>query len=108
MGLNATYMLMELLKDNIFLVDSVSEEQFDKFVGLMIKNKVNCCLKEYLFNLTMLLWYWNAFKKFQNYRYLKLFEVLCIVNNVALAEKQNFIVKKWLQEPIEKNEVHNI
>jgi len=34
-------MLMELLKDNSYLVDSVTEEQFDKFVGLMLKNKVN-------------------------------------------------------------------
>lgn len=40
-GLNATYMLMELLRGNLILVDLVSDTQIERFISLILKVKVN-------------------------------------------------------------------
>ena len=38
-GLNAAHMVMELVKDNRRIVDRITHEHIDNFVGLLHKNK---------------------------------------------------------------------
>lgn len=39
-GLNSVHMVMELIRDNRKIVDRISHEHIDKFVGLLQRDKV--------------------------------------------------------------------
>uniref|UniRef100_A0A914XA54 Uncharacterized protein n=1 Tax=Plectus sambesii TaxID=2011161 RepID=A0A914XA54_9BILA len=76
-GLSATYMLMELLKDNRCIIDHISHAHIDFFIELIAKKK--------------------------NYRYLELLSVLCIAKGGTLPDNQTYIAKKWLDENLRRN-----
>lgn len=63
---------MELIKDNRKIVDRITINHIDQFVGLLQKNK--------------------------NYRYLDLLSVLCVCDGVSIPDNQNHITKRWLME----------
>ncbi|XP_052063005.1 inositol 1,4,5-trisphosphate receptor type 1-like [Mytilus californianus] len=64
-------MIVELIRDKRKIVDRITREQIDEFVGLLQKS--------------------------QNYRFLDLLHVLCVCDSVAIPNNQSYIVKKWLQ-----------
>ncbi|CAG2222632.1 unnamed protein product [Mytilus edulis] len=70
-GLNVAQMIVELIRDKRKIVDRITREQIDEFVGLLQKS--------------------------QNYRFLDLLHVLCVCDSVAIPNNQSYIVKKWLQ-----------
>lgn len=46
-GLNSVHMVMELIRDNRKIVDRISHEHIDNFVGLLQRDKV-CLLQQSL------------------------------------------------------------
>ncbi|VDI71716.1 Hypothetical predicted protein [Mytilus galloprovincialis] len=70
-GLNVAQMIVELIRDKRKIVDRITREQIDEFVGLLQKS--------------------------QNYRFLDLLHVLCVCDSVAIPNNQSYIVQKWLQ-----------
>ncbi|CAH1239566.1 ITPR1 [Branchiostoma lanceolatum] len=69
-GLAATKMLMELVHDNRKIVDRINKAQIDTFINLLMRNK--------------------------DYRYLEMLGVLCVCDDVAIPENQEYITKVWL------------
>lgn len=45
-GLNSVHMVMELIRDNRKIVDRISHEHIDNFVGLLQRDKVCCDLHQ--------------------------------------------------------------
>ncbi|XP_065924757.1 inositol 1,4,5-trisphosphate receptor type 2 isoform X5 [Magallana gigas] len=71
-GLNSVHMVMELIRDNRKIVDRISHEHIDNFVGLLQRDK--------------------------NHRYLDLLEVLCVCDGVSIADNQRYITEVWLMK----------
>ncbi|CAH1798283.1 unnamed protein product [Owenia fusiformis] len=71
-GLNVAQMIVELIRDNRKIVDRITHQQIDEFVGLLRENK--------------------------NYRYLDLLSVLCVCDGVAIADNQTYITENWLRK----------
>ena len=62
-GLNVAKMIAELIRDNRKIVDRISQEQIELFVGLLKINKVT--------GLALIKLVRNANKNFQKHEYLK-------------------------------------
>ncbi|XP_075250138.1 inositol 1,4,5-trisphosphate-gated calcium channel ITPR2-like isoform X3 [Convolutriloba macropyga] len=77
-GIYATTMVTELIRDNRQIVDRMQNHHIDSFIQLLFKN--------------------------QNYRYLDLLNVLCVCDGVSLSDNQNYICKKWLVDTFETNQ----
>ncbi|CAD5113406.1 DgyrCDS2578 [Dimorphilus gyrociliatus] len=71
-GLSATQMVMELIRDNRKIVDRINKEHIDEFVDLLKVKK--------------------------NYHYLDLLSVLCVCDGVSIPENQSYIAQKWLKD----------
>ncbi|XP_021341779.1 inositol 1,4,5-trisphosphate receptor type 2-like [Mizuhopecten yessoensis] len=71
-GLNVAQMIVELIRDKRKIVDRITHEQINEFVGLL--------------------------QKTQNYRFLDLMHVLCVCDDVAIPNNQSYIVQRWMQE----------
>ncbi|CAD5116200.1 DgyrCDS5116 [Dimorphilus gyrociliatus] len=69
-GLDIAQMIVELIKDNREIVDRISRRQIDEFIHYV--------------------------RKYKNYRYLDLLNVLCVCNGVAISNNQSYITEKWL------------
>ncbi len=45
-GLNVAQMIVELIRDNRKIVDRITQEQIEMFVGLLRQNKVTCVSRD--------------------------------------------------------------
>ncbi|XP_076470932.1 inositol 1,4,5-trisphosphate-gated calcium channel ITPR2-like isoform X2 [Babylonia areolata] len=70
-GINVAQMIVELIRDKRKIVDRITHQQIDEFVGLLQTS--------------------------QNYRFLDLLHVLCVCDDVAIPNNQSYIVQRWLQ-----------
>nr|KAG5712192.1 hypothetical protein BaRGS_014542 [Batillaria attramentaria] len=70
-GINVAQMIVELIRDKRKIVDRITHQQIDTFVGLLQTS--------------------------QNYRFLDLLHVLCVCDDVAIPNNQSYIVQRWLQ-----------
>ncbi|XP_078335085.1 inositol 1,4,5-trisphosphate-gated calcium channel ITPR2-like [Crassostrea virginica] len=70
-GLNVAQMIVELIRDKRKIVDRITHDQIDEFIGLL--------------------------QKTQNYRFLDLLHVLCVCDDIAIPNNQSYIVKRWMQ-----------
>lgn len=71
LSLNIAKMLSELIRDNRKIVDRIKPKQIDRFIELE--------------------------KETEDYRFLDLLRVLCVCQNVAIADNQTYIAANWLQ-----------
>lgn len=96
-GLTATQMTVELLKNNKVLVQRITKLHIERICSLTRNNMVSIRVtKINLYTMVAII--------FQNYRYLELLGTLCVVDGAALSRNQNYIASELIENVRRKEE----